>query len=101
MANNFIVFCFLLITSALGPIVWYLWIYCNSANANLYFGTTLAFASAQVSRIKRNFLFEQKQLNKFFLAPQIFLVTDLLFASNKREFCLREGLSVISKIALE
>ncbi|KAG4074147.1 hypothetical protein HA402_014352 [Bradysia odoriphaga] len=78
MANNFIVFCFLLITSALGPIVWYLWIYCNSANANFYFGATLAFASAQ-----------------------IFLVTDLLFASNKREFCLREGLGVISKIALE
>ncbi|KAJ6648030.1 Phosphatidylinositol glycan anchor biosynthesis class U protein, partial [Pseudolycoriella hygida] len=78
MANNFIVFCFLLITSALGPMVWYLWIYCNSANANFYFGTTLAFASAQ-----------------------IFLVTDLLFASNKREFCLREGLSVITKIALE
>jgi len=78
MANNFIVFCFLLIASALGPIVWYLWIYCNSANANFYFGTTLAFASAQ-----------------------IFLVTDLLFASNKREFCLQEGLSVITKIALE
>lgn len=49
MANYFVVFCFLLVTSALGPTVWYLWIYCNSANANFYFGATLAFASAQVS----------------------------------------------------
>lgn len=48
MANYFIVLCFFLITSALGPTVWYLWIYCNSANANFYFGATLAFASAQV-----------------------------------------------------
>lgn len=48
MANYFVVFCFFLITSALGPTVWYLWIYCNSANANFYFGATLAFASAQV-----------------------------------------------------
>lgn len=48
MANYFVVFCFMLITSALGPTVWYLWIYCNSANANFYFGATLAFASAQV-----------------------------------------------------
>lgn len=50
MANYFVVFCFFLITSALGPTVWYLWIYCNSANANFYFGATLAFASAQVSQ---------------------------------------------------
>lgn len=50
MANNFVVFCFFLIASALGPTVWYLWIYCNSANANFYFGATLAFASAQVSQ---------------------------------------------------
>lgn len=49
MANYFVVFCFMLITSALGPTVWYLWIYCNSANANFYFGATLAFASAQVN----------------------------------------------------
>lgn len=49
MANNFVVFCFFLIASALGPTVWFLWIYCNSANANFYFGATLAFASAQVN----------------------------------------------------
>lgn len=51
MANYFVVFCFFLITSALGPTVWYLWIYCNSANANFYFGATLAFASAQVNNL--------------------------------------------------
>ncbi|XP_055296370.1 phosphatidylinositol glycan anchor biosynthesis class U protein [Sitodiplosis mosellana] len=78
MANYFIVFCFFLITSALGPTVWYLWIYCNSANANFYFGATLAFASAQ-----------------------IFLVTDLLFASNKRDFCLRHGLNRLNQLILE
>lgn len=48
MGNSFVIFCFFLVTSALGPTVWYLWIYCNSANANFYFGATLAFASAQV-----------------------------------------------------
>lgn len=53
MANYFIVFCFFLIISALGPTVWYLWIYCNSANANFYFGATLAFASAQVRKNKQ------------------------------------------------
>lgn len=79
--------------------VWYLWIYCNSANANFYFGTTLAFASAQVSWYY--FYFSMQKWNPTIFVPQIFLVTDLLFASNKREFCLREGLSVITKIALE
>lgn len=101
MANNFIVFCFLLITSVLGPIVWYLWIYCNSANANFYFGATLAFASAQVSVVDHESITSGLLYEKFRFFFQIFLVTDLLFASNKREFCLREGLSVISKIALE
>lgn len=98
MANNFVVFCFFLIASALGPTVWYLWIYCNSANANFYFGATLAFASAQVSQYLYILLLRTPNLNNFL---QIFLVTDLLFASNKREFCLRNGLDILSKIALE
>lgn len=51
MANYFVVLCFFLVTSALGPTVWYLWIYCNAANANFYFGATLAFASAQVCQL--------------------------------------------------
>ncbi|XP_067002406.2 phosphatidylinositol glycan anchor biosynthesis class U protein [Anabrus simplex] len=69
MQQGFIVGCFFLITSVLGPIVWHLWIYSRSANANFYFGVTLAFATAQ-----------------------IFLVTDILFAYIKREFSLYNGL---------
>ncbi|KAG8240226.1 hypothetical protein J437_LFUL004686 [Ladona fulva] len=69
MQQGFIVGCFLLITSVLGPTVWHLWIYSRSANANFYFGVTLFFATAQ-----------------------IFLITDLLFAHIKREFSLRNGL---------
>ncbi|GAB0098215.1 phosphatidylinositol glycan anchor biosynthesis, class U [Sergentomyia squamirostris] len=71
MLHNFVVGCFFLITSVLGPVVWHLWIYSASANANFYFGVTLAFATAQ-----------------------IFLITDLLFAFIKREFCLKHGLSI-------
>lgn len=66
--QSFLVGVILLITSCLGPVVWYLWIYCNSANANFYFGVTLAFAIAL-----------------------IFLLTDLLFAQVKREFVLKNG----------
>uniref|UniRef100_A0A6B2EB08 Putative major facilitator superfamily permease n=1 Tax=Phlebotomus kandelakii TaxID=1109342 RepID=A0A6B2EB08_9DIPT len=71
MSHNFVVGCFFLITSVLGPVVWHLWIYSASANANFYFGVTLAFATAQ-----------------------IFLVTDLLFAFIKREFCLKHGITL-------
>ncbi|KAJ2947825.1 hypothetical protein O0L34_g9612 [Tuta absoluta] len=59
-----------IMTSALGPALWHLWIYSNSANANFFFGVTLSFATAQ-----------------------IFLITDLLFAYIKREFTLRHGSS--------
>ncbi|GLH06978.1 Uncharacterized protein GBIM_12552 [Gryllus bimaculatus] len=69
MQQGFVVSCFFIITSVLGPIVWHLWIYSRSANANFYFGVTLAFATAQ-----------------------IFLVTDILFAYIKREFSLHFGL---------
>lgn len=68
MSHNFVVACFFLVTSALGPVVWHLWINSASANANFYFGVTLSFATAQ-----------------------IFLVTDLLFAYVKREFYLQHG----------
>ncbi|XP_046751908.1 phosphatidylinositol glycan anchor biosynthesis class U protein [Diprion similis] len=70
MQQGFIVSCFLLSCTVFAPTVWHLWIYSRSANANFYFGVTLAFAIAQ-----------------------IFLVTDVLFASVKREFSLRHGLS--------
>lgn len=69
MQQAFIILCALIVTSVLGPTVWYLWIYSRSANANFYFGVTLAFATAQ-----------------------IFLITDLLFAYIKREFSLKRGL---------
>lgn len=68
MQQKFIVGCFLLVTSVLGPTFWHLWIYSRSANANFFFGVTLAFASAQ-----------------------IFLITDLLFAYIKREYALKHG----------
>ncbi|XP_030031630.2 phosphatidylinositol glycan anchor biosynthesis class U protein [Manduca sexta] len=70
MQQKFIVACAFIITSALGPTVWHLWIYSGSANANFFFGVTLSFATAQ-----------------------IFLITDLLFAYIKREFTLRNGFS--------
>lgn len=66
--QGFLVGVIFLISSSLAPILWYLWIYCNSANANFYFGVTLAFAIAQ-----------------------IFLLTDILFAQVKREFMLKHG----------
>lgn len=69
MQQGFIVSCFFVITLVLGPTFWHLWIYNRSANANFYFGVTLAFATAQ-----------------------IFLVTDLLFAYIKREYALVHGL---------
>lgn len=82
-AHNFIVFCFFLITIIIMPTLWHLWIYLGSANANFYFGATLAFCTGQ-----------------------IFLVTDILFAYIKREFCLKNGQSLLidgkkAKIVLE
>ncbi|XP_058448317.1 phosphatidylinositol glycan anchor biosynthesis class U protein [Malaya genurostris] len=72
MGHNFIVGATMLVTSILGPTVWYLWIYSNSANANFFFGVTLVFCTAQ-----------------------IFLITDLFFAFIKRDFCLKNGMQVI------
>lgn len=66
--QGFLVACTFYVTTALAPTVWYLWIYSGSANANFYFGVTLAFATAQ-----------------------IFLITDILFAYIKREFTLYCG----------
>ncbi|XKL59547.1 hypothetical protein PGB90_000563 [Kerria lacca] len=70
MQQGFIVTCFFIGCSMFAPTVWHLWIYSGSANANFYFGVTLAFATTQ-----------------------IFLVTDLLFAYVKREFMLKHGIS--------
>jgi GPI-anchor transamidase subunit U len=48
MQQGFVVCCFFIFSSVLGPVVWQLWIYMRSGNANFYFGVTLAFATAQV-----------------------------------------------------
>uniref|UniRef100_A0A1A9UMZ6 Phosphatidylinositol glycan anchor biosynthesis class U protein n=1 Tax=Glossina austeni TaxID=7395 RepID=A0A1A9UMZ6_GLOAU len=72
MAHNFVVFCLFLVSLCILPTLWHLWIYSGSANANFYFGATLAFSTGQ-----------------------IFLITDLLYAQVKREFCLYHGLKIV------
>lgn len=70
MSHNFIVIATFLVTSVLGPTVYHLWMYANSANANFYFGVTLVFCTAN-----------------------IFLLTDLTFAFLKMNFCLHNGVT--------
>lgn len=48
MQQAFIVSCFFVGCTVFAPTVWHLWIYSRSANANFYFGVTLAFATTQV-----------------------------------------------------
>ncbi|XP_034101536.1 phosphatidylinositol glycan anchor biosynthesis class U protein [Drosophila albomicans] len=72
MAHGFVVFTFFLVTLSMMGSLWHLWIYAGSANANFYFGATLAFCTGQ-----------------------IFLITDLLFAHVKREFCLYNGQKIM------
>ena len=64
----FIVGSMLMVTTVLGPLVYHLWIYNGSANANYFFAINLVFGTAQ-----------------------IFLVTDILLAHVKREFYLFNG----------
>lgn len=71
MSHNFIVIATFLVTSILGPTVYHLWMYANSANANFYFGVTLVFCTAN-----------------------IFLLTDLCFAYLKIKFCLEKGVTI-------
>jgi hypothetical protein len=66
MQQGFVVCCFFLLSSVLGPVVWQLWIYSRSANANFYFGVTLAFATAQVSNYCTNILCHQYFLVFYF-----------------------------------
>lgn len=68
MKQYFLVGCIFVSCSALAPLLWHLWIFSSSANANFYFGITLAFNTGQ-----------------------IFLITDLLFAYVKRKFYLEHG----------
>jgi GPI-anchor transamidase subunit U len=80
MSHNFIVIATFLVTSILGPTVYHLWMYANSANANFYFGVTLVFCTAN-----------------------IFLLTDLTFAYLKMKFCLHNGVAFdkTMKLSLE
>lgn len=57
-----------MVASLLAPILWHLWIYAASANANFYFAITLTYTTAQ-----------------------IFLVTDLMFAFLRYEYDLKHG----------
>lgn len=68
MRNSFVVTCMYICTTVFGPILYHLWIYAGSANANFYFATSLAFSTAQ-----------------------IFLVTDLLYGFLRREYDLENG----------
>jgi len=74
MKQTFIIGGMMLATSVLAPIVWQLWIYNNSANANYYFAINLVYGTAQ-----------------------IFLITDLLFAQVKRDFHFVHGFSILEK----
>jgi len=60
--------CVLLATFVTGPILWHLWIIAGSANSNFYFAITLAYNTGQM-----------------------FLLTDLIYALNKRMYFLKNG----------
>lgn len=60
--------CVLLTTFVTGPVLWHLWIFAGSANSNFYFAITLAYNTAQM-----------------------FLLTDLIYALNKRMYFLKNG----------
>jgi len=74
LKQTFLISGMMIATTVLAPILWQLWIYNNSANANYYFAINLLFSTAQ-----------------------IFLITDLLFAQVKRDFYMKEGYSVTEK----
>ncbi|XP_064641618.1 phosphatidylinositol glycan anchor biosynthesis class U protein-like [Lineus longissimus] len=66
--NSLVVTCMFVCSTVLAPILWHLWIYAGSANANFYFAITLVYS-----------------------AGQIFLITDVVFAFLRREFHLING----------
>ena len=68
MRNNFVITIMFVVCIVIGPILWHLWLFAGSANANFYFAITLVLCTAQV-----------------------FLITDLLFAYLRREFDLFNG----------
>ncbi|XP_041454482.1 phosphatidylinositol glycan anchor biosynthesis class U protein-like [Lytechinus variegatus] len=72
--NTLVVGVMMLLASVLCPVIWHLWIYAGSANANFFFAFTLIYNTAQ-----------------------IFLVTDLVFAFLRREFALKHGMEPLDE----
>ncbi|KAK2714896.1 hypothetical protein QYM36_009783 [Artemia franciscana] len=68
---SFTVVCMFVASCVLGPILWHLWIYSGSANANFFFAMTLVFNAAQ-----------------------IFLLTDIVFGKMKHDFLLENGIDL-------
>ncbi|KAL8599125.1 hypothetical protein ACOMHN_007841 [Nucella lapillus] len=68
LRNVLVVAVMYIVVAVVAPILWHLWIYAASANANFYFAITLLFSTAQ-----------------------IFLLTDLLFAFLRYEYDLKHG----------
>ncbi|XP_070575617.1 phosphatidylinositol glycan anchor biosynthesis class U protein-like [Ptychodera flava] len=68
LKNSLVVGVMYVVSSVLAFVVWHLWIYAGSANANFFFAMTLVYTTAQV-----------------------FLVTDLLYAFLRREYELTHG----------
>ncbi|XP_030831860.1 phosphatidylinositol glycan anchor biosynthesis class U protein [Strongylocentrotus purpuratus] len=72
--NSLVVGVMMLLASLLAPVLWHLWIYAGSANANFFFAFTLIYNTAQ-----------------------IFLVTDLVFGFLRREFALKHGMEPLDE----
>ncbi|XP_072013525.1 phosphatidylinositol glycan anchor biosynthesis class U protein-like [Amphiura filiformis] len=62
------------VSSVLAPILYHLWIYAGSANANFFFAFTLVYNTAQ-----------------------IFLATDLLYAFLRRNYSLKNGMKQLDE----
>ncbi|XP_070189979.1 phosphatidylinositol glycan anchor biosynthesis class U protein-like [Littorina saxatilis] len=69
LRNMMVVSVMYMVVAVVAPILWHLWIYAASANANFYFAITLTFSTAQ-----------------------IFLLTDLLYAFLRYEYDLKHGI---------
>nr|XP_006819314.1 PREDICTED: phosphatidylinositol glycan anchor biosynthesis class U protein-like [Saccoglossus kowalevskii] len=72
LKNSLVVGVMYVVSSVLAFVVWHLWIYSGSANANFFFAMTLVYTTAQ-----------------------IFLVTDLLYAFLRHEYDLTHGVKQI------
>ncbi|XP_071501031.1 phosphatidylinositol glycan anchor biosynthesis class U protein-like [Diadema antillarum] len=72
--NGLVVGVMLVLSTVLAPVIWHLWIYAGSANANFFFAFTLIYNTAQ-----------------------IFLITDLVFGFLRREFALKHGMEILDE----